>query len=70
MSNREPKLLLEDILTSASKIIAYTTDHTFEQFLTDDKTFDAVIRNFEIIGEAVNGILKIAPEDYGCSQNG
>ncbi|MEO7540008.1 MAG: HepT-like ribonuclease domain-containing protein [Pyrinomonadaceae bacterium] len=27
---------------------------TFEQFAADDKTIDAVARNFEIIGEAAN----------------
>ena len=54
MSKRAPNLLLEDILTSADKILIYTKDLTFEQFLADDKTIDAVIRNFEIIGEAAN----------------
>lgn len=54
MSNRTPNLLLEDILMSAGKIIIYTDNLTFDQFLADDKTIDAVIRNFEIIGEASN----------------
>jgi uncharacterized protein with HEPN domain len=27
---------------------------SFEEFLKDSKTIDAVIRNFEIIGEAAN----------------
>ena len=54
MSKRQPKLLLEDILESAEKIIIYTKSLTFEEFVTDSKTIDAVIRNFEIIGEAAN----------------
>lgn len=54
MSNRTPDLLLEDILNSGEKILSYTNNLTFEQFLHDDKTMDAVIRNFEIIGEAAN----------------
>ena len=54
MSKQTPKLLLDDILTSAAKISLYTKDLTFDQFLADDKTIDAVIRNFEIIGEAAN----------------
>ena len=29
---------------------------TFENFREDDKTVDAVIRNFEIIGEAANNL--------------
>jgi uncharacterized protein with HEPN domain len=44
---------LEEICTSCEKILRYTRDLTFEQFQADDKTFDAVMRNLEIIGEAV-----------------
>lgn len=54
MSNREPALLLHDILESATKISDYTRGLTFEAFSKDSKTIDAVIRNFEIIGEAAN----------------
>ncbi|MFI5136609.1 MAG: DUF86 domain-containing protein [Sphingobacteriales bacterium] len=52
MSKRQPKLLLEDILDSAEKIIIYTQSLTYTEFIADSKTIDAVIRNFEIIGEA------------------
>jgi len=52
MSDRHPKLLLEDILDSARKIFRYTENLTYEEFAEDSKTIDAVIRNFEIIGEA------------------
>jgi uncharacterized protein with HEPN domain len=54
MSSRNPKLLLGDILESAEKIIAYTQSLTFDEFIANSKTIDAVIRNFEIIGEAAN----------------
>jgi uncharacterized protein with HEPN domain len=37
---------------AAEKILKYTNGLSFEDFLTDDKTIDAVVRNFEIIGEA------------------
>jgi len=60
MSNREPELLIGDILDSANKIIDYTAGFSFEAFCADSKTFDAVIRNFEIIGEA-SGRL---PDDF------
>lgn len=59
MSSRQPKLLLEDILDSPEKIITYTKSLTYEEFIADSKTIDAVIRNFEIIGEAANRL----PED-------
>jgi len=54
MSDRDPKLLLEDILDSAEKIFRYTEHLSYEEFVADSKTIDAVIRNFEIIGEASN----------------
>lgn len=56
MSKRDPKLLLEDILEAAAKIKLYTSDYSFDSFSNDSKTIDAVIRNFEIIGEAANRI--------------
>lgn len=60
MSKREPKFLVEDIIDSAYKILEYTQDISFEEFTKDSKTIDAVIRNFEIIGEAANRL----PEDF------
>jgi uncharacterized protein with HEPN domain len=56
MSKRDIKLLLEDMLESAYKIKRYTSGLSFENFLEDEKTIDAVVRNFEIIGEAANRI--------------
>lgn len=56
MSKRDTILLLDDMLQSAQKIIRYTKNLDFDSFLSDDKTMDAVVRNFEIIGEAANRI--------------
>ena len=52
MSKRSSDLLLLDMKEAAEKILKYTKGLSFEDFLTDDKTIDAVVRNFEIIGEA------------------
>ena len=52
MSKRDIKFLLEDMLESALKIKRYTTNLDYDSFVNDDKTIDAVVRNFEIIGEA------------------
>ena len=60
MSKRTPELLVGDILESANKIIDYTASLSFDAFCADSKTFDAVIRNFEIIGEAANRL----PDDF------
>ena len=60
MSKRSATLLIADIIDSGEKILSYTAGLTFEQFISDSKTVDAVIRNFEIIGEAANRL----PEDF------
>ena len=46
--------MISDIIDSGQKILNYTRGFSFEQFIEDSKTIDAVIRNFEIIGEAAN----------------
>jgi uncharacterized protein with HEPN domain len=56
MSKRDTLLLLDDMLQSAQKIKRYIKDHDYNSFLEDDKTIDAVVRNFEIIGEAANRV--------------
>jgi uncharacterized protein with HEPN domain len=53
MSKREPGILLDDIRTAISKIDRYTAGLDERSFLADDKTIDAVVRNLEVIGEAV-----------------
>ena len=52
MSKRSSNVLLLDMKEASEKILKYTKGLSFEDFLTDDKTIDAVVRNFEIIGEA------------------
>jgi len=64
MSKRTSKLLLEDIIESAEKILQYTKGVSFEEFSKDNKTVDAVIRNFEIIGEASNLLPDEIKEKY------
>jgi len=61
MSKRSDENLIQDIKECISRIISYTEDMEFSDFVNDFKTQDAVIRNIEIIGEAVkflSGILK------------
>lgn len=45
-------MYLEDILTAINRISEYIESYTFIDFKRDYKTVDAVIRNFEVIGEA------------------
>ena len=53
MSERDFHLYCAEILDSGSAIIDYVEDLTYEGFRGDRKTYSAVIREFEIIGEAV-----------------
>ena len=64
MSKRSDKLLLEDILEAIESILEYTANITIEEFMSNKKTKDAVIRNFEIIGEAANKLSKGIKENY------
>ena len=63
MSKRSRQLLLEDMLEAANKIKIYCREHTLESFLSDEKTKDAVTRNFEIIGEAANRLSSSFKEE-------
>ena len=60
MSERSLELLVYDIWESIEKIKRYTEGMTQENFQNDEKTTDAVVRNFEIIGEAAGRL----PEDF------
>ena len=64
MSKRSVELLIGDILESGQKILEYTSGMTLEQFTADSKTVDAVIRNFEIIGEAANRLPEELKETH------
>ncbi len=52
MSKREDRFLVEDMLEATRKIQQYTHGYRYNDLVEDEKTFDAVVRNFEIIGEA------------------
>lgn len=47
-----------------SRILEYTNGITFEEFKKDYKTVDAVIRNFEIIGEASKNLPSDLKEKF------
>jgi uncharacterized protein with HEPN domain len=53
MSKREPGLLLDDVRAACGKIGRYLAGLDQAGFLADEKTIDAVVRNLEIVGEAV-----------------
>jgi uncharacterized protein with HEPN domain len=53
---REYKLYLVDIISAMESIESFVEGLSFEEFQRDDKTASAVIRKFEIIGEASRNI--------------
>ena len=62
MPPRQWRLRVEDILDAIAKVERYVDGLTFEQFQADEKTIDAVIRNLEVIGEAVRHLVTISAE--------
>ena len=56
MSKRTDTDYLLHILEAGKRTIAYVSKTTYEEFLEDTKTQDAVLRNLEIIGEAGKNI--------------
>ncbi|MBU1006966.1 MAG: DUF86 domain-containing protein [Candidatus Omnitrophica bacterium] len=56
MSKRDSKLYVKDIIDSVEKIQQYTKGLSLGQFKKKDLVIDAVVRNFEIIGEASKNI--------------
>lgn len=53
---RDYRVFLEDILQAIGKIRRFTSGMSFQDFVCDEKTIDSVIRNLEVIGEAVKNL--------------
>jgi len=56
MSSRDWLFRIQDILKAIDKIESYVENMTFVQFKKNEMVIDAVIRNFEIIGEPSKNI--------------
>lgn len=64
MYKRSDREFFLDIFLACQKILEYTKGMSFSEFEKDEKTIDAVIRNIEILGEAVKHISKDSRERY------
>lgn len=62
--SRSIRLYLQDIMDSCTKILQYGEGLTVEEFFADDRTYDAVLRNLQIIGEATKNIPNQMREKY------
>ncbi|AHJ28003.1 DUF86 domain-containing protein [Nodularia spumigena] len=54
--SRNLRLYFEDILNSCDKVLRYTEGISYDQFFEDELRFDAVLRNLQIIGEAIKQV--------------
>ncbi|MEJ5299895.1 MAG: DUF86 domain-containing protein [Thermodesulforhabdaceae bacterium] len=61
---RDPKLYLRDILEAIKAIEKFVKDVDLESFKNDDMRSSAVIRKFEIIGEAARNIPDTVKQKY------
>ena len=71
MSDLTTSILLDDMLQATERSLGYVAGHTFETFLADTRTFDAVLRNLEVLGEAaaqVPGVFREAHPDVPWRQ--
>jgi len=55
---RDYRVYLRDILDAIVKIERYVASSSFEEFVKNELVVDAVVRNLEIIGEAVKRLPK------------
>ena len=62
--SRNYSLYLQDILVAIDRIDSYLEGVTREAFETEQMRLDAVIRNLQIIGEAINRIPHSIREEY------
>ncbi len=61
---RDYNFFLKDIATAMDSIEKFVEDMTLNEFKKDDKTSSAVVRKFEIIGEATKKVPDIIKEKY------
>lgn len=62
--SRSDLIYLQDILESVDIILTYTKEKTEFEFINDLMLQDAVIRRFEIIGEAASKISESIRKEY------
>lgn len=56
MHKRDTDLLISDMIDCCTSIFEYTRGMIYDNFVIDRRTIDAVIRNFEVLGEAAKRI--------------
>jgi uncharacterized protein with HEPN domain len=54
--SRNEGLYLEDVQAACERVNKFTRGMSFDEFIQDDRTYHATLRNLEIIGEAIKNI--------------
>ncbi len=62
--SRDESLYLADIQVACKKVLKFTKGMSYKDFVHDELHFDAVLRNLEIIGEAVKNISEETRQKY------
>lgn len=68
MPKRGDKEFLLDIIEAINRIEMYTKELSYQDFLQKIEKQDAVVRNFEVIGEAVKNLSKTLKTKYNNVQ--
>ncbi|MCO6490690.1 MAG: DUF86 domain-containing protein [Phaeodactylibacter sp.] len=64
MSERSDKVLVEDMIEAARRILLFTEGMDFDSFSRDLKTSDAVLRNLQVLGEAAKMVSSETRDAY------
>jgi uncharacterized protein with HEPN domain len=66
--SRDYQLYLEDMQEACRKLLRYSEGLTFDQFVENERTYDAVIYNLVILGEAAKQVPPPVKERYPLVQ--
>lgn len=61
---REWRFYIQDMIEFSEKVLSYTEGLDQEAFIADELTYDATLRNVELIGEAASHIPSEVREAY------
>ena len=56
MSRRSVAVLVDDMREATERALGYVHGYSYPSFVADARTFDAVLRNLEVIGEAASQV--------------
>ena len=64
MPKRVDREFLKDMIVACDKIMKYTSNLNYNDFVENEEKVDAVVRNIEILGEAAKNISDELKKEY------